>query len=99
MADPRLVSSYLRSARRAHPGSNAARLAWLDQEIAALDEQVQGGDWEGNSTSFAGASQSSKRNITAADRMAALEEAIKTLTANPNAVAKSTGIIIPRIHR
>lgn len=99
MADPELVSSYIRSARRAHPDSNAARLAWLDNELAALDAQTQSGDWEGNSTSFAGTSQTSKRNISAKDRMSALAEAIRILTANPNATRKFSGLIIPRIHR
>lgn len=99
MANPELVSSYIRSARRAHPDSNAARLAWLDKELEALDAQTQSGDWEGNSTSFAGSSQTSKRNISASDRMAALAEAIRILTANPNATRKSSGLIIPRIHR
>ena len=100
MAAPLLVSSYIRSARRAHPDDNAARLEWLGEQIAELDEQVQSGDWEGNSTSFAGSSQTAKRNITAADRIAALEEAIRILTANPAATGKSKGgLIIPRIHR
>lgn len=99
MASPLLVSSYIRSARRAHPDDNTARLEWLGEKIAELDEQVQSGDWEGNSTSFAGSSQTARRNITAADRVAALEEAIQILTATPTATRKSTGIIIPRIHR
>ncbi len=99
MASPRLVSSYLRSARRAHPDDNAARLEWLNAAIAELDEQVQSGDWESAATSFAGSSQTAKRNITAADRIDALEEAIRILTANPNGVRKTSGIIIPRINR
>lgn len=99
MASAALVSSYIRSARRAHPDDNTARLEWLDAAIAELDEQVQAGDWEGNSTSFGGSSQTSKRNITAADRMAALEEAITILKANPSATRKTTGLLIPRIHR
>lgn len=99
MANALLVSSYIRSARRAHPDDNAARLEWLGERIAELDEQIQSGDWEGNSTSFAGSSQTSRRNISAADRVAALEEAIRILTANPNATRKSSGLIIPRIHR
>lgn len=99
MASSSLVSSYLRSARRAHPDSNAGRLAWLDEALAALDEQAQSGDWEGNSTSFAGSSQTSRRNIDAATRMEAIAEAIRILTANPAATGKTPGIVIPRIHR
>lgn len=100
MANPLLVSSYIRSARRAHPDDNTARLEWLGEQIASLDEQIQTGDWESGSTSFAGSSQTAKRNISAADRVAALEEAIEILKANPNATRKSRGgLIIPRIHR
>lgn len=99
MASSDLVSSYLRSARRAHPDDNADRLEWLDTQLAALDEQTQSGDWEGNSTSFAGSSQTSRRNIDASTRMAALAEAIRILTANPAATGKTRGIMIPRIHR
>lgn len=99
MASRVLVSSYLRSARREHPTDNAARLAWLDNAIAELDAQAQSGDWEGSSTSFAGTSQMSKRNITASERMEALAEAMRILTANPDATGKRAGILIPRIHR
>lgn len=99
-ASAALVSSYIRSARREHPADNAARLEWLDAAIAELDAQVQSGDWEGNSTSFGGSSQTSKRNIPAADRMAAIEEAIRILKANPDATGKrGPGIIIPRLNR
>lgn len=99
MASSFLVSSYIRDARRTHPDDNAAQLTYLDGKLAELDEQVQSGDWEGNSTSFAGSSQTSKRNITAKERVEALDEAIRILTANPNATRKSPGILIPRIHR
>lgn len=44
MADRTLVNSYLRSARRLHPSSNPARLAWLDLQASELDVQMQAGD-------------------------------------------------------
>lgn len=99
MAARFLVTSYIRDARRTYPDDNEDRLTYLDEKLKELDEQVQSGDWESQSNSFGGSSNSARRNITAKDRIEALEEAIHILTANPAATAKSSGVIIPRIHR
>lgn len=94
MADRTLVNSYLRSARRLHPNSNPARLAWLDLQASELDVQMQAGDWEVGSSSFAGGSASSKRNVDARDRLDAIDEAVKILTADSTAVRRSSGIVV-----
>lgn len=96
MANRTLVNSYLRSARAAHPESNVARLAYLGAEAAKLDAAIQSGDWEVTSAGFSGASSTSQRNLSATERVAAIEEAIRLLEDNPEARRRGAGPLLVR---
>jgi hypothetical protein len=96
MANRTLVNSYLRSARQAHPDSNAGRLAFLQAAVSDLDAAIQSGDWEVTSTAFSGSSNSTRRNLSAIARVAAIEEAITILTNDPDATKKTAGPLFAR---
>lgn len=98
MASRNLVNTYLRLARAAHPTDNAARIAYLEDQLAERDESVASGDWEIGSTSYAGESQTSKRGINSEERAEALAEAIDILEKNPNAKRVRGGVIVTRFH-
>lgn len=91
-----LVNSYIASARAAE-STAAGRLAWLEARRAELSQEVEGGDWEVNSSSHDGKNASMRRSATAAARLEAVFEAISVLTADPDATRRAGGgIIIPR---
>jgi DNA-binding GntR family transcriptional regulator len=91
-----LVNSYIASARAAE-ATNAGQLAWLEAKRAALSEELEAGDWEVSGSSYDGKSSTARREASASTRLEAVFEAIRILTADPNATAKpGSGIIIPR---
>lgn len=98
MASRKLVNTYLRQARRQYPTDNAARIAWLEEQLEARDESIASGDWEVGSTSFAGESQTSRRNINSEERAEALATAIEILEKNPKAKRLRGGVIATRFH-
>jgi hypothetical protein len=92
-----LIDSFLASARAASPDSNPGRIAWLEERRAALSEEVEGGDWEVGSASFDGKNATSRRHLTAEQRLSAVMRAIEILQGDPDATRATGGrMLIPR---
>jgi hypothetical protein len=91
-----LVNSYIASARAAS-ATAAGRLSWLEARRAELSTEIEGGDWEVNSSSHDGKSAGMRRHSSATARLEAVFEAIAVLTADPTATRRpGGGILIPR---
>lgn len=93
-----LVNSYIASARAAE-ATASGRLAWLEARRAELSQELEGGDWEVNSSSHDGKNASMRRGSNAAARLEAVFEAIAILTADPDATRRpGGGVLIPRFN-
>jgi DNA-binding GntR family transcriptional regulator len=98
MRQATIVNSFLASARAAE-STHAARLAWLEARRAELSAEVETGDWEVSGSSYDGKSSTARRHANASDRLEAVFEAIRILTADPTATrSPGRGILIPRFN-